>query len=561
MPDDANSTAGNYIVTKLLWSPSGNPLSIGSDGIPYMSLPAVGRQSATWREWITASGMYVVVTGAVDGITSTYYINNSAPTTVGTIPPQQAYTNILWEGPIVDDYASDSEGDALSWSLNSGAFPTGVTLQTVTINIGTPDQRTVQRYRGIPTAGQEGSYAPGLRATDVVGDFVNLTPFALPVGIGQLIPITSNLPFASGQASIAAALPTSQLDVVYELVAVPLGSISRTSPLENTYVPPGTPITIYVSGVSAPATLGLDLAAAVAAWTAVGAIITQEEVDSSETPGTIVAQQDTFGVDIVGGTTIPYGIAVTLQYSVISVNVIPDGFPSTLLQIVQAVCGDSGFASPGSVVNNNSQTSRMMLSLINKAGKALAKKPWEVLQREYSFTTTAGGAAYALPDDYGWFVNDTCWDRSEYWQQRGSLSAEEWQWYKSGIQSQTPRRRFRVYNQLLIIDPVPTAITTIVIEYVSKNWVRGTELPVPTLYDHFTADGQKSLISDHLLELDLTWRFLARKGLAYAEEKDEAERQIELAMAHDRPSNSVNLAGYNRFPWPPLPNHSINVIV
>lgn len=225
----------------------------------------------------------------------------------------------------------------------------------------------------------------------------------------------------------------------------------------------------------------------------------------------------------------------------------------SLLTICQAAASSSGFSVPLVIVGNNDATAVLLLSLINKSGKALARKPWQVLQKEYAFSTVVSQSDYTLPADYGWFQNDTCWDRSNYWQLRGSLSPQEWQVYKSGIQTTTPRNRFRVKGNLLVIDPTPSAIASMVIEYVSDLWVATSGAPTVGAQDAFAADTDVSLIDEYLLELDLTWRFLERKGLAYLEAKNEAMSEIDKAFAHNAPSNTVNMAGNYDAVWPPLP--------
>jgi hypothetical protein len=224
----------------------------------------------------------------------------------------------------------------------------------------------------------------------------------------------------------------------------------------------------------------------------------------------------------------------------------------SLLTICQNVAADCGFGAPSTIVGNLDSTAKMLLALINKSGKALARKPWQVLQKEYTFTTVNGTPSYALPTDYGWFQNDTCWDRTNYWQQRGSLSAEAWQWYKSGTQTTTPRTRFRVYGGLIFIDPTPTSANNFVVEYLSSYWVAPTATPTVGTKASFTLDTDVSLIDEYLIELDLTWRFLERKGLAYLEAKKEADDQIDSAMGADVPNNTVNQRG-SQIPWPPLP--------
>jgi hypothetical protein len=224
----------------------------------------------------------------------------------------------------------------------------------------------------------------------------------------------------------------------------------------------------------------------------------------------------------------------------------------TLLSVCTAVAGDCGFGVPTTIVGNQDETAVMLLALINKSGRKLARMSWQALQKEYTFTTVNGTPSYALPTDYGAFQDDTAWDRTNYWQMRGSLSPEAWQWYKSGIQTSTPRSRFRVKSGLIYIDPTPTATNTMVVEYLSNYWVGVAAAPTVGAKSSFTLDTDVSLIDEYLLELDLTWRFLERKGLAYQEAKKEAEDMIDQAIGADVPQNTVNMANSNEL-WPPLP--------
>ena len=204
---------------------------------------------------------------------------------------------------------------------------------------------------------------------------------------------------------------------------------------------------------------------------------------------------------------------------------------------------------PSTIIGNSDNTAAMLLALVNKAGKQRAKYPWQALQKEYTFNLVNGQAAYSFPSDLGYFENETFWDRTQFWNLRGSLSPQEWQIYKSGIQSSTPRQRFRIKGGQIYIDPTPTTTDSVVIEYVSKNWVTDGS----SFFNGFTTDTQTSLIDEDLLELDLTWRFLERKGLAYAEARDEADHFAEKLLARDAPKKSINMAGDAAATWPPLP--------
>lgn len=183
----------------------------------------------------------------------------------------------------------------------------------------------------------------------------------------------------------------------------------------------------------------------------------------------------------------------------------------------------------------------------------MARKSWEVLQKEYTFSQVVSQAAYNFPTDLGKFADYTCWDRTNFWDLRGSLSAQEWQRYKSGIQSTTPRQRFRVKLGQIYIDPTPTVTDALVIEYLSNQWVALSAAPTVATKIAFTLDTDVSIIDEAALEMEVIWRFLNRKGLAYAEEKDQADRYIGELFASDTPKGPVNL-GDDCGIWPPLPS-------
>jgi hypothetical protein len=249
---DTDSTVGNYIVYERVCIPSGVEVFVDSDLIPFTVDPSTGRQSFRYREWISSTKTWLPVNG-VAGDYTTYYVNNATPTAVGTIPNQQAYTNIAWEGPILDDYITDAEGDAITWTVNSGVLPTGITVQSVTLNVGLPGERTVKRLRGTPATGQEGTDTIVMRGTDIVGAFVNLAAFNIVTGIGQQMPNVIDAVLATGLASIAAVMTSSTVTiqaVIDPLVTV--GHIKETQPVAGTWIPPGSPVLVTFSADLSP---------------------------------------------------------------------------------------------------------------------------------------------------------------------------------------------------------------------------------------------------------------------------------------------------------------------
>ena len=222
----------------------------------------------------------------------------------------------------------------------------------------------------------------------------------------------------------------------------------------------------------------------------------------------------------------------------------------SLLTIGQSVAQEAGFPTPGQIIGNSDDTAVLILALANRSGNVLAQRPWERLQKEHTFSLVAAQASYAFPTDLGFFQDYTLWDRTQLWQLRGSLSGQEWQRYKSGIQSTTPWQRFRVWQNAIYIDPTPSTTDSMVSEYVSKNWI--SDSTGVTFRSRFVADADLTLIPEEILMMDTLWRFLARKGLAYQEERDQADKYIATVFGNDAPRVPLNF-GDSCEPWPPLP--------
>lgn len=242
---DIDSALGNYLIVPLTWSPSGNSLSIGGDGIPYMTSPATGRQSATYREWDTVDAAYIQVVGG--GHVATYYVNNTAPVLVGNFGQQDAYTHILYTGPVLDDFFSDAQADGITFSCSG--LPAGITQQTITQNSGLPTQRIVQQIKG--TATTTGVYSVTITATDSLGQASN-TVFTLNVGTGVLVPNVADglTPLYTAFTAIQAVSPTSIIDISYQASAVPVGNVISIVPAAGTYMPSGQGVILVVSGAN-----------------------------------------------------------------------------------------------------------------------------------------------------------------------------------------------------------------------------------------------------------------------------------------------------------------------
>jgi hypothetical protein len=223
----------------------------------------------------------------------------------------------------------------------------------------------------------------------------------------------------------------------------------------------------------------------------------------------------------------------------------------SLLTICQNVAKIAGVASPSAVIGLSDETAQLLLACANRAGKSLEKRhQWLDLVTEYTFNTVASTANYELPSDYSRLVDGTLWDRSNYEQIRGPLSPQEWQLHKSSILASTATtwKQFRIRNvsgnRRFSIHPTPDAIESLVFEYVSKNWCESSG---GTGQSEWLADTDVGILDEYLIELETTWRFLSRLGLAYEEEFNEAQNQVNQAIARDGGMSVLSLSRKSGF--------------
>lgn len=205
----------------------------------------------------------------------------------------------------------------------------------------------------------------------------------------------------------------------------------------------------------------------------------------------------------------------------------------TLLAIIRDVCVAVGVQRPTVVVSSTDQTVLTLLRLAQEEGKALAKRhEWQALQVDHTFTSLAAEAQTgAVPSDFEKIVNDTFWNRSRRRPVKGPLSAQVWQSLKA---TTVPAVQdvFRVVGGVIQILPAPPAGETMAFTYLSKNWCR-SEAPASTPQEAWQADTDAAILPDELHTLGIVWRFMASRGLEYAEAFRTYEGQVAQAISRD----------------------------
>ncbi len=218
----------------------------------------------------------------------------------------------------------------------------------------------------------------------------------------------------------------------------------------------------------------------------------------------------------------------------------------TALTIVQNAAQRIALTVPQAVFSSTDPQIIQLRSLMNEEGLALARDPdnaWVALTAEKTFATVAQEAQTgAIPTDFGWYLNDTLWNRTTMIKMGGPISSEEWQTLKSLALISLPAAVFRFRGSDLLIYPAPVAGNTCAFEYGSTYWVSGSKTAM-------TADGDTALISEEVITLGVMWRFLKAKGLDYAEIFRSYQLAKQSAIARDGGKRKVFLGGQGRNPW------------
>lgn len=221
----------------------------------------------------------------------------------------------------------------------------------------------------------------------------------------------------------------------------------------------------------------------------------------------------------------------------------------TLLTAVQEACNEVGFPAPGFVVSSQDQQVKQMLALANREGREQVSLAggWPQLRGEQLFTLVNGQAAYDFPTDFDSYMPDTIWNRDQRWPVNGPLSAQEWQYVKSGLINSEPWQRYRVMDGQIYFDPTPTSVSdgqTVAIEYQSKAYCQSNAGVVQTAW---AADTDVWRLPDDVLVLGLKWRYLAAKRLDYSEEKKAWADAVDREQARAYVGRTLPLnAGVNR---------------
>jgi len=169
---------------------------------------------------------------------------------------------------------------------------------------------------------------------------------------------------------------------------------------------------------------------------------------------------------------------------------------------------------------------------------------WPALTKVYTFTTDAGDGSYGLPEDFGYFINDTAWNRSTRLPVY-PLTNRQWQAIKGTSTQTTYTQFFRIRQHQLetLPDTEMPAGQTWAFEYVSRFWVQEMSGTAPTKTAPTRSD-DIPWFDPLVLVRGLKWYWLDAKGLpTAASAKERFDETLYLVMGDDAVAPTINTTG------------------
>lgn len=204
----------------------------------------------------------------------------------------------------------------------------------------------------------------------------------------------------------------------------------------------------------------------------------------------------------------------------------------TVLSTAQNIVRGIGLPVPSTLVANTNQDARRLLQCINDAGRFLSRFEWNAQVVEATISCT-GSSEYPIPSGFRSIVPMTIWKVGQSEPTRGPIRHVEWQSIKYGTSASGIYDKFHIrYNgtsQKFFITPVPATADAFTYLYRREGWVISSGSVIASC----SADTDTFLLDDYLIELEAKWRFLKAIGQSYGEEKDEALRIRQIALAED----------------------------
>ena len=220
---------------------------------------------------------------------------------------------------------------------------------------------------------------------------------------------------------------------------------------------------------------------------------------------------------------------------------------STANDILNRAAVECGLLPDNNPVASTDESFLQLTQLLNGAGQELVElHPWQALIKSYQVTTLHDDTGiYELPDDFGYMIDQTGWERTNTRPMGGPLTPQDWTYLKGrDLVSQSIYASFRIADNDLQIypnDPVQPGLD-INFEYISRNWI--VESSGVVYRDTVGASSDTVLFDANLIIKFLKAKFLEMKGFDSTMARNEFSMLFEARIGKDAGAPVLN-ASFN----------------
>ena len=227
---------------------------------------------------------------------------------------------------------------------------------------------------------------------------------------------------------------------------------------------------------------------------------------------------------------------------------------SSANNIINRVAVEIGLNKDPDPVSSQDEVFVQLKGLLDSAGQELVElNHWQIMDRQFSFTTQAGDTGiYDLPDDFSAMIDQTGWDRTNNLPIGGPLSSQDWAYLEGrDLVSQKIYASFKLEDNKLYLFPQPPPVgIDISFEYASRSWV-AQATNTTNRFDIVQTGSDIVLYEPILIVKMLKVKMLEAKGFDASAARNEFELMFDSRTGRDTGA-SILSAGRNSRGFPYL---------
>lgn len=227
---------------------------------------------------------------------------------------------------------------------------------------------------------------------------------------------------------------------------------------------------------------------------------------------------------------------------------------NTVNDIVNHVAVEVGLTPVIDVFSSGDPAFQQLTFLLtNSVQELMEMYPWQILVREYQRTTVEDEIGiFDLPDDFGYMIPQTGWERAENVPLIGPLSAQDWTYLLGrDLVGSTIYASFRFDQGKFYIFPQDPVVAGLDInfEYISRNLIAIAATNPVEYTDEAIGTGDVVQFPPHLIRMMLKMKLLDTKGFDSTKATDQFYQALNSWMGKDNSAAVLNAARFRH--WMP----------